>query len=135
MTEKFYEIILSLCPLNTCVSILLFSFGRWVIGIAGQKNECSHFYQLNIFFLYLQFVPLFVYTVKTVTKSNKKIVEMDKVKYPITHIHDCSLSWLGIGTSIKSGEVKLILWSQTSPLLKTTLHRYYKHLDSVDFCL
>ena len=55
------EIILSLCPLNTCVSILLFSFGRWVIGIAGQKNECSHFYQLNIFFLYLQFVPLFVY--------------------------------------------------------------------------
>jgi hypothetical protein len=33
-----------------------------------------------------------------------------------TQIHDLSCSWIGTGTSIKSGGVKLILWSQTSPL-------------------
>jgi hypothetical protein len=31
---------------------------------------------------------------------------------PITDIHDRWLSWLGKGTSIKSGEVKLVLWAQ-----------------------
>jgi len=41
------------------------------------------------------------HTVKTVLKSNHKFVD--------THIHDHSLSWLGAGTSIKSGGVKLVL--------------------------
>jgi hypothetical protein len=31
-------------------------------------------------------------------------------------MHDCSLSWLGINTSIKRGEVKLVLWAKTSSL-------------------
>jgi hypothetical protein len=31
-------------------------------------------------------------------------------------IHDHSLSWLGTGTSIKHGGVKLVLWTQISPL-------------------
>ena len=35
-----------------------------------------------------------------------------------THIHDWSLSWLGTGTSVKSGGVKLLLWAHTSLLLK-----------------
>jgi hypothetical protein len=30
-----------------------------------------------------------------------------------TQIHDRPLSWFGTGTSIKSGEVKLVLWAQT----------------------
>ena len=38
--------------------------------------------------------------VKTVLKSNCKFVD--------THIHDHSLSWLGTGTSIKTGGVKLV---------------------------
>ena len=37
---------------------------------------------------------------------------------PKTHIHDRSLSWLGTGTSIKSGGVKLVLWAQNSPISK-----------------
>ena len=32
------------------------------------------------------------------------------------HIHDCSHSWLGTGTSIRSGGVKLDLQAYTSPL-------------------
>jgi hypothetical protein len=44
------------------------------------------------------------HTVGTVPKSNSKIEERDK----ITQIHDHSLSWLGAGTSIKSGRVKLV---------------------------
>jgi hypothetical protein len=31
-------------------------------------------------------------------------------------MHDHSLFWLGTGTSIKFGEVKLVLSAQTSPL-------------------
>ena len=30
-------------------------------------------------------------------------------------MQDSSLSWLGTGTSVKSGRVKLVLWTQTSP--------------------
>jgi hypothetical protein len=30
---------------------------------------------------------------------------------PNTQIHDNSLSWLGTGTSIKSGRIKLVLWA------------------------
>ena len=33
-----------------------------------------------------------------------------------THIYGRLLSWLGTGTSIKSGRVRLVLWAQTFPL-------------------
>jgi hypothetical protein len=39
--------------------------------------------------------------------SNIKIVERGKIDNPSTQTHDCSLSWLGTSTSIKSGGVKL----------------------------
>jgi hypothetical protein len=45
-------------------------------------------------------------TVGTVPNFNRKIVERGKMYTPpLPHIHDCSLSWLGIGTSIKSGGI------------------------------
>ena len=36
---------------------------------------------------------------------------------PKAHIHDHSLSWLGLGTSVtyRYDSVKLVLWAQTSP--------------------
>ena len=40
---------------------------------------------------------------------------MEKSK-PFTQIHDRSLFWLGTGTSIESGGVKLVLWAQSTPL-------------------
>jgi len=43
----------------------------------------------------------------SVLKFNRKIVERDKID-TVTQIHDRSLSWLGTGTSIKSGGVKLV---------------------------
>jgi hypothetical protein len=30
-----------------------------------------------------------------------------------TYIHDRSITWLGTGTSITSGSVKLVVWAQT----------------------
>jgi len=54
------------------------------------------------------------HTVRTVPKSNRKIVESGKIDTP--NIHDRSLSWLGTCTSIKSGGIKLVSWGQTSPL-------------------
>ena len=33
-------------------------------------------------------------------------------------IHDRSFCWLDTGTSIKGGEVILVLWAQSSPLCK-----------------
>jgi hypothetical protein len=47
------------------------------------------------------------YTVRTVPKSNRKIVERVEIDISNRQIHDRSLSWLGTGTSIKSGGVKL----------------------------
>jgi len=55
-------------------------------------------------------------TVRTIPKSTIKIVELDKSDTPNTQIHDRSLSWIGIGISIKCGGVKLILWAQICPL-------------------
>ena len=44
-------------------------------------------------------------TIRTVPKSNRKIRNRCKIDTPNTHIHDCSLSWLGTGTSIKNNGV------------------------------
>jgi hypothetical protein len=49
------------------------------------------------------------YTVGTLPKSNRNFIERGKIDTPYfyTHIYDCSLSWLGTDTAIKSGRVKL----------------------------
>ena len=59
-------------------------------------------------------------SVGTVPKSNRTIVETEeRSMLPYTHIHDRSLSWLvGTGTSTKSDRVKLVVWAQTSLLVK-----------------
>jgi len=51
------------------------------------------------------------HTVGTIPKSNIKIVKSGKVDTPNTQLHDHSLC---MGTSIKSGGVKIILWAQIS---------------------
>jgi len=45
------------------------------------------------------------HAVGTVPKSNRKTDTTN------THIHDLSLSWLGTDTTIKSGRVKLLLYT------------------------
>ena len=52
------------------------------------------------------------HTVGTVPKFKNNIVERDKIDTTNTQIHDRSLSWLDTDTSIKTGEVKLVLWAQ-----------------------
>jgi len=52
------------------------------------------------------------HTVGTVPKFKNNIEERDKIDTTNTQIHDRSLSWLGTDTSIKTGEVKLVLWVQ-----------------------
>ena len=41
----------------------------------------------------------------------KKIVERGKIDTNNTQVYVLPLSWLGTGTSIKCGEVKLISWA------------------------
>jgi len=55
------------------------------------------------------------HTVRTIPKSNIKILERGNIDAGNTQIHDRSLSWLGTDTLIKSCWVKLVLWVQTSP--------------------
>ena len=45
-------------------------------------------------------------TVGAFLKSNRKIVERG------TSLHDRLIAWHGTGTSIQSGGVKLVLWTQ-----------------------
>ena len=55
-------------------------------------------------------------TLGTVPKSNKKKpVERGKIDTNNTQVYDLQLSWLGTGTSIKSGGVKQVTQAQTSP--------------------
>jgi len=49
------------------------------------------------------------HTVETFPKSNRKIVERGKIDTSDIEIHDCSLYWLGRGTLIKRGGLKLAL--------------------------
>jgi hypothetical protein len=41
------------------------------------------------------------------------MVERGKINTFSTQIDDCSLYWLGTGTSIKSNGVKLVLWAHS----------------------
>jgi hypothetical protein len=41
------------------------------------------------------------YTAETILKSNRQIVDQGKIDTLNTQIHDCSLSCLGTGTSIR----------------------------------
>jgi hypothetical protein len=63
----------------------------------------------------------YYHTLGTVPKSNKNITESDKIDILNTQIHDRSLSWLGTGTSIKSGRVKLVLLAYTSTISEMML--------------
>jgi hypothetical protein len=49
------------------------------------------------------------HTVGTIPKSNIKIAERGKIDTTISQIHVRSLSWLGIGTSLKRGGIKSAL--------------------------
>jgi hypothetical protein len=55
------------------------------------------------------------YTVGTVPKSNRKIVERNKT-ISLSEMHNLSLSSVGTGTPIKHGAAKLILWTQLFPV-------------------
>jgi hypothetical protein len=52
----------------------------------------------------------------------RKITEKGNIVTHNTHIHNRSLVWLGTGTSISSGRVKLALVVQTFLLLKWSSH-------------
>jgi len=43
----------------------------------------------------------YYYSVGTISKYNRKIVERVKIEIPNTHIHDRSLFWLVTGTSMQ----------------------------------
>ena len=58
------------------------------------------------------------HAVETVPQSNWRIVEIGKIDTPNTYMHDRPLSWLGTGTSIKSGEVELVLCAKPHLLMK-----------------
>ena len=55
-------------------------------------------------------------TVGRVPKSDRKLVETEAKLIPLRHTYMTilSLSWFGTDTSIKSGEVKLVLWTKTT---------------------
>jgi len=61
--------------------------------------------------------------VRTVQKSNRKILERGKIDTLKTQIHDRSLSYLGTGTSIRSSEVKLDLWDTEIELFNSLANR------------
>jgi hypothetical protein len=53
---------------------------------------------------------------KNSSKSKRKIIETEAILIPLTH-YTCplTLSWLGTGTSIKSGGIKLVIKGSNLP--------------------
>jgi len=47
---------------------------------------------------------------QTLSKIQSKIIERGKINTHNAYIHDRSHSWLGSGTSIKSGGVRFVSW-------------------------
>jgi hypothetical protein len=64
------------------------------------------------------FVFYSIYIFQLKSDTNSKIAERSEIDAPKTQIHDGALSCPGACTSIKSGGVKLIVWAQTSLLVK-----------------
>ena len=62
-----------------------------------------------------------------IPKFNRKIVERGKIDILSTQIHEQSLSWLGTGTSMKSGRVKLYIYGQKKNQKKTHRYLYQVH--------
>ena len=83
----------------------------------------------NIFFSNIGNQNKMYHTFRKFRKFNRKIVERIKIDTPITQIYDLSLSWLGTGTSIKSGGIKLVLWTQTSNVseMMWSYKSFYSH--------
>ena len=80
-------------------------------------------------FIYFYHRPIMLLIINKIKKqniphsrNNIKIVERGKTDTSNTKIHDRLFSWLGTGTSIKNGRVKLVLWTQTSILVKWHSH-------------
>ena len=64
------------------------------------------------------------HTLRIIPKSNIKIVEREIIDATNTQIHDRRLSWLGTGTSIKSGGVKLDSYIKIISILSFTFHKH-----------
>jgi len=75
------------------------------------------------------------------TKQNaveKSLIEKcgsRQIRYQCIYIHDSSLSWLGTGTSIKSGRVKMVSVSNPPLLVKFTVILYNSVCLFVWWCL
>jgi hypothetical protein len=50
-------------------------------------------------------------------------IERDKIDTHNKHIHDCSFSWLGRDTSIKSGSVKLFYGQKLREMMHELLRQ------------
>jgi hypothetical protein len=75
----------------TCTGINITDNTVCILTVISQKNEKPKIYK----------------TVRTVLTINKNVVETEA---KLIHLsYDCSLSWLGTDTSIKSGSIKQVL--------------------------
>ena len=63
--------------------------------------------------------------IEAVLISNYKITERGKSNTSNNQINDRATSWLGRGTSLKFGDIKIILWAQTSLSERNTWKKWH----------
>ena len=78
LCQFFVMILISATSIITCCHMLYIK----QLNTMNMKNKTCH-------------------TVGRVQTSNNTIKERGRMDIPSKHIHDCSIFWLGIGTSIK----------------------------------
>jgi hypothetical protein len=112
--------------------LVTFCFGFWVLtrhnyyarstkstmNINSPTNCCSNCFLSSTVNKMGNKIP---YCRKSKTNP-MQIVERGNINTLNTHIHGCSLFWSSTGTSIKRGEVKLMIWDQTLIINGTTCH-------------
>jgi hypothetical protein len=114
--------------IGTCISLstLLFCFGFEFVVCQITSSICRCLSVANDVQLFIskseQQIPQCrnnkYRSVGTFPNFNRKTVQRAKLDTFSTHMYNCSHTWISIGTSIKIGGFKLVLWVQTSPFNK-----------------
>ena len=116
------SLVLCVCFVDRCSSFYTFSFGHCVVFFFDVRILITSLWYLQALLIYKKQIIKWKTKYTTLSeqlqiligKSSKQAIYTSYTLF--INIHDRSLSWLGTGTSIKRGRVKLY-YDPNSPLL------------------
>jgi hypothetical protein len=111
------------CHYMTLFILLLHTFERKQIFIYFRDHKTKTCWNIHVMWGLIKRKIKKYHTIGTTTKSNVKIVNRGKVNITYTQVHNCGLSPLGSGTSIRIRRVDTAFWTETSRLIEVMRSR------------